>query len=172
MQVGSISRFSVVIKCSLFALSKISLNGSARVLQPDILCKEALEDTRKELAWRFTPSIAVSFWPDQCFEWFLRHRKVMKCKKTGMKYQWPSAAHRVSVRQLGCNIVPLGFKHPKKTIVNEDSDIEWELRFTKAEKLITRNFQHPKFRIYIFLQLIYKEYLEKINGKSLRTEYF
>ena len=43
-----------------------------------------------------------------------------------------------TVRQLGCNIVPHGFHHPKRAQENKDAEIEWEVYFTKAELFLTR----------------------------------
>ena len=68
----------------------------------------------------------------------------MRDRRTGVSYQWPSPSQLSSVRQLGCNIVPAGFTHPRRAQVNPDSEIEWEVYFTKAELLLTRTFHHPK----------------------------
>jgi len=112
----------------------------------------------------FIPSIELSFWPDEYFEFFLRKRPVMRHKRTNISYQWPSQSQISAVRQLGCNVVPIGFTHPRKSELNPDADIEWEVNFTKAEIHLTRNFHHPKIRVYMFALLIFKSYFEVFDG--------
>eukprot|EP00092_Neocalanus_flemingeri_P031911 GFUD01034666.1.p1 GENE.GFUD01034666.1~~GFUD01034666.1.p1 ORF type:complete len:850 (+),score=213.74 GFUD01034666.1:67-2550(+) len=145
-------------------IGKGNITNSAQILPPTIMCREGMEDSYKELVWSFIPSIEVGFWPDEYFEYFLRKRPVMKHKKTNVSYQWPSPTQITAVRQIGCNIAPIGYSHPKKSTPNADADIEWEILFTKAELYLTRNFHHPKVRVYVFALLMYKCYFEAFDG--------
>jgi hypothetical protein len=43
---------------------------------------------------------------------------------------------------------------------NPDTDIEWEVGFTRAETFIMRGLHHPKLRVYLFAILLYKTYFE------------
>ena len=156
-------------------IGKGNLTSSAKILPPTIMCREELENSYKELTWSFIPSIEVGFWPDEYFEYFLRKRPVMRHKKTNVSYQWPSPAQISAVRQIGCNIAPIGFNHPKKSTPNPDSEIEWEIFFTKAELFLTRNLHHPKVRVYMFVLLMYKCYFEAFDGikeKHLRHIFY
>ena len=85
-------------------------------------------------------------------------------KITRVKYQWPSQPQLADIRRLGCNIAPVGFHHPKKTNVNPDNEIEWEVFYTKAEQYLSRSFNHPKVRVYLFSLIIFKCYFEKFEG--------
>ena len=46
--------------------------------------------------------------------------------------QWPSAGQVQTARQLGFNILPIGFRHPKKAHENPDHELEWQIAFTKV----------------------------------------
>ena len=46
--------------------------------------------------------------------------------------QWPSAGQVQTARQLGFNILPIGFRHPKKAYENPDHELEWQIAFTKV----------------------------------------
>ena len=85
-------------------------------------------------------------------------------KITRVKYQWPSQPQLDDIRRLGCNIAPVGFHHPKKTNVNPDNEIEWEVFYTKAEQYLSRSFSHPKVRVYLFCLIVFKCYFEKFEG--------
>ena len=84
-----------------------------------------------------------------------------------------------TARQLGFNILPIGFRHPKKAFDNPDHEIEWQVAFTKvlshncgvgnldmfqAEGLLTRGLHQPKLRVYLFAVLIFKTYLEPFDS--------
>ena len=88
----------------------------------------------------------------------------MRDKRTGVEYQWPSKEQVDAVQNLGFNIAPKGFTFPRKENVNQDSDIEWEVKFAKAEIFITRNLHHPKLRVYLFSLILFKAFLEKFEG--------
>jgi len=136
----------------------------AKSLGPAVICMEEIEDTYKELQWKFIPSVEVGFWPDEGLEWLLRRRKVMRDRRTGVTYQWPERHQIDAAKQIGCNIVPIGFNHPKKNIENPDADTEWKIEFTKAEMIIVKNLHHPKVRVYTFAILLFKSCFEKIGA--------
>jgi len=139
------------------------LDPDATYIQhPDIYSKELID--RKLVTWRFTPSMECGFWPDKGINWLLRPRRVMRDKRTGIPYQWPSKEQIDAVRQLGFNIVPRGFIYPRKAKINPDVDIEWEIKFAKAELFISRNLHHPKFRVYFFALVVYKAFFEPFEG--------
>ena len=140
-------------------MGKRSLSVGAQYLAPSIICLESLDDFCKELKWKFIPSVEVGFWPDEGYEWFIRKRIGMRDKRTGVTYQWPTREQIDAARQTGCNIVPIGFSHPKKNITNPDEELEWRIQFNKAEMIIMRNLHHPKIRAYIFASLLHKAYL-------------
>ena len=95
-------------------LGKSKLTDSARILAPNILCREMLEDSYKEQSWVYMPSIEIPFVPmDQCFEFFMRKRPTMTHKMTQVRYQWPSEAQLEDIKRRGCNIAPVGFQHPR-----------------------------------------------------------
>ena len=69
----------------------------------------------------------------------------MRDRRTGLSYQvihkhrpsswcsqWPSAGQVQTARQLGFNILPIGFRHPKKAYENPDHELEWQIAFTKV----------------------------------------
>ena len=145
-------------------IGKGNLTSSATILAPSILCREEVDDSYKELTWKFIPTIEVSFWPDEYFEYFMRKRPVMRHKRTNVSYQWPEQSQIQAIRQIGCNILPLGFNHPKKSTPNPDADIEWAIHFTKAEIFLARGLHHPKIRVYLFILLMYKAYFEAFDG--------
>ena len=93
-----------------------------------------------------------------------RKREKMRHKRTGTTYQWPTEKMVQHITQLGCNLAPVGYQHPKKDKKNPDSNIEWEVFFTKAEQYMTRNFQHPKIRVYMFSLLMLKCHFERFDG--------
>ena len=68
-------------------IGKGSLTSSAKLLGPKVLCREEMEGTAKEAKWHFIPTIEVSHWPDDAFEFFLRKRTVMRDRRTGLSYQ-------------------------------------------------------------------------------------
>ena len=88
-------------------LGKAHLTSSARLLAPNILCREMMENSYKEQSWYYMPSIEIPFVPDQYFEYFLRKRPTMIHKITRVKYQWPSQPQLNDIRRLGCNIAPV-----------------------------------------------------------------
>ena len=146
-------------------LGKSHLTSSARVLAPNILCKEMLEDSYKEQSWFYTPSIEIPFVPmDICLEFFFRKRLTMTHKMTRVKYQWPSQDQMDDIKRLGCNIAPVGFQHPRKDMTNPDTEIEWEVFYTKAEQYLARSFTHPKVRVYLFCLIIFKCYFQQFDG--------
>ena len=146
-------------------LGKSQLTSSARLLAPNIQCREMLEDSYKEQSWFYMPSIEIPFVPmDICFEFFFRSRPTMIHKMTKVKYQWPSPAQLDDIKRLGCNIAPVGFQHPRKNMTNPDTEIEWEIFYTKAEQYLSRSFTHPKVRVYLFCLIIFKCYFEKFDG--------
>ena len=93
-----------------------------------------------------------------------RKRSIMRDKRTGVEYQWPSQEQIAAVKTLGFNIAPKGFTYPRKEHVNQDSDIGWEMKFTKADLYISRNLHHPKLRVYIFSLILFKAFLEPFEG--------
>ena len=68
-------------------IGKGNLTSSAKLLGPKVLCREEMEGTAKEAKWHFIPTIEVSHWPDDAFEFFLRKRTVMRDRRTGLSYQ-------------------------------------------------------------------------------------
>ena len=66
--------------------------------------------------------------------------------------------------QKGCNLVPTTVHSSKKKITNSDSNLEWEVLFSKAEQYMTRNLHHSKIRVYLFSLLMLKCHFEKFDG--------
>ena len=57
----------------------------------------------------------VGFWPDEAIEWYLtRRRRKVRDKRTGVFYQWPPQEVVAQARQIGFNVIPMGFLEPKK----------------------------------------------------------
>ena len=88
----------------------------------------------------------------------------MKHIKTGVTYQWPTEKMVDQIIQKGCNLVPTVVHNSKKKVTNTDSNIEWEVWFSKAEQYMTRNLHHSKIRVYLFSLLMLKCHFEKFDG--------
>ena len=59
--------------------------------------------------------VQVGFWPDEAIEWYLtRRRRKVRDKRTGVFYQWPPQEVVAQARQIGFNVIPMGFLEPKK----------------------------------------------------------
>ena len=58
---------------------------------------------------------------------------------------------------------------PRTADINPNTDIEWEVAFTRAETFIWRSIHHPKLRVYLFAVLIYKAYFESFEASNTGT---
>lgn len=152
------------------------VNG-AKLLDPRIICHQERSNSgdfnfAKEDSTDFIPSIDVGFWPDEGIEWYLRRRRKVRDKRTDTKYQFPSPELVSQAQQIGCNLVPVGFKVPKrrKSQLNTDSEmnIQWEYRFIKAEYFMQKSLNHPKIRCLLFAILIFKTFLSDASSVTPR----
>ena len=154
-------------------IQKPALLGAARVLDPRVMTREDRLDRdsfyAKESLLDFIPTLEMGFWPDDGIEWYLRKRTKIKDKRTNTIYQWPPKEIVNHAQQIGCNLVPIGFFEPKKEkLKKEDMNfgLEWQIQFTKAEQLIQRHLNHPKIRCFLFINLIFKTFMEENRALS------
>ena len=149
-------------------IQKQSLAAGATLVDPRIMTREERLDhdspLAKEALLDFIPSLEMGFWPDEGIEWYLRKRPKIKDKRTNTIYQWPPKEIVSHAQQIGCNLVPIGFLEPKKAKLQKEDilyGLEWQIQFTKAEQLIQRHLSHPKLRCFLFINLIFKTFLEE-----------
>ena len=97
---------------------------------------------------------------------YFRTRKTIKHKIMDTRYRFPTPEMLDHIRDLGCNLFPVGYpifsKKDKKEKKKTDFSIEWEVAFTKAEQYMTRNLHHPKVRVYLFSLLMLKCHFGKL----------
>ena len=99
-----------------------------------------------------------------------RPRKTMKHLKTGMKFRWPEEDTLRHIQFMGCNLTPMGCNIPKKDVKNTDYSIEWEVGFARAEQYLSRNFRHPKIRVYLFALLMLKCHFGQLSGLEVSLQ--
>ena len=89
-------------------------------------------------------------WPIIANEWLFRNRR----------FSWPSQTAINSIKDLGCNFVPVGDYNSSTT------DLQWRVSFVLSEKVLVRNFNNVQFKVYGLLKLIKSEVLSVYKSEN------
>ncbi|KAL3847192.1 hypothetical protein ACJMK2_018115 [Sinanodonta woodiana] len=117
----------------------------------------ALHDANdiKELSTDVVCALRCSQWPEEGYEWFLRHRL----------HGWPTLIQIENAREYGCFVTPVGHLH------SSECHLEWRLSFSIAERDLTRSFEDTTMKVYILLKMIKKTYIEPFVGDAFSSYY-
>lgn len=94
-----------------------------------------------------------SSWPDQAKDWL----------EKANKKPWPTGDALGVIKQCGFFVTPTG--HP----FSPDSDLEWRLSLSLAEKGLIWSFNDTQFKCFVLLKLITKQIVNPVHDDCIST---
>ena len=111
----------------------------------------------RELPNRLTADRVYAYpcrsWPVSLQEWMVRKRK----------HGWPSPHLMMMAMSKGCFLVPVGHK------LSDNSDLEWRLSPSLAERMLMFSLSETHIKCYVLLKHIVKYIVKPILGPSLTS---
>ena len=111
----------------------------------------------RELPNRLTADRVYAYpcrsWPVSLQEWMVRKRK----------HGWPSPHLMMTAMSKGCFLVPVGHK------LSDNSDLEWRLSPSLAERMLMFSLSETHIKCYVLLKHIVKYIVKPILGPSLTS---
>ena len=85
---------------------------------------------------------------------FYSHEVMAKWLKRRRNYEWPSTHLQTDISKLEGVVVPVGDK------LSYESDIEWRLSYTTAEKKLVHSMDDVQVKLYVVLKYVQKDRLK------------
>lgn len=105
----------------------------------------------------------VAAWPNAANQFIIRERKIIQNPRTNFSYQWPTKQMVHRAIELGCFLVPVGFR-PKRG-QNIDQKIQWKIIFPAAERYLEKFLAHSHVRCYLFTLALHKSFMDNEASK-------
>lgn len=131
---------------------------------PGVIYCNTLDNVGNILEFEVIPAIAIP-WPHNAIEWTYRRRITVLDKRDNVNiaYKWPTDKMIQEAKNLNSVIIPRGFM-PKKG-ENAKMPLEWEISFPKAERYLEFRMSHAQMRIFLYLIIIHKTFIEEKTQK-------
>lgn len=122
-------------------------------------------DTTKlgtKYSFEIIPAVIAS-WPNAANQWIIRERKVIVNPRNNLNYQWPTKNMVAKAINLGCFLIPVGFR-PKRGW-NQNQKFQWRITFPAAERYLESCLAHSHIRCYLFTLALHKTFMESESCK-------
>ncbi|XP_060528409.1 uncharacterized protein LOC132703274 [Cylas formicarius] len=137
----------------------------ARAIPGKIFCDELDLGTNVITSCEVVPSVSIQ-WPQELtFEFIYREdRPTFIDTRTGINYRWPTTDMVKEITSMNCCLVPKGYV--KKKGEHQDSSLEWEIHFPKAERYLEARMSHAQMKCYLVLLTLHKTFIAPVTRQQ------